>query len=259
MCCAGGLGDGAQPDREVGGARADGQGAGAGPRGGGGGGWAGACRGLPRPACSRALPLRFAGYCRRRERAASLHKPRSLGAFAFTLRHGPLRRINASRRTSGYCSRSDLSFALQRLHTPNHQAFADRVAAIFVPAVLACASLTFGAWWAAGGLHAFPDAWLTEGHSPFLFALLFGIAVVVRAGLLGGSGAVVKDKGFVQALGLLWTYRHRHGECQPVNPLLGPSPAGHRVPLRTRPGNPHSRHGGHGRGGADGHPDQGGC
>lgn len=29
--------------------------------------------------------------------------------------------------------------------------------------------------------HAFPDAWLPMGHTPFLFALLFGIAVLVIA------------------------------------------------------------------------------
>lgn len=33
----------------------------------------------------------------------------------------------------------------------------------------------------AGKTHAFPDAWLPMGHTPFLFALLFGIAVLVIA------------------------------------------------------------------------------
>jgi Cu+-exporting ATPase len=33
----------------------------------------------------------------------------------------------------------------------------------------------------AGTLHAFPDSWLPLGHTPFLFALLFGIAVLVIA------------------------------------------------------------------------------
>lgn len=34
---------------------------------------------------------------------------------------------------------------------------------------------------AAGSLHVFPDSWLPMGHTPFLFALLFGIAVLVIA------------------------------------------------------------------------------
>lgn len=33
----------------------------------------------------------------------------------------------------------------------------------------------------AGKTHAFPDSWLPMGHTPFLFALLFGIAVLVIA------------------------------------------------------------------------------
>lgn len=40
---------------------------------------------------------------------------------------------------------------------------------------------TFMCRYIAGKTHAFPDAWLPMGHTPFLFALLFGIAVLVIA------------------------------------------------------------------------------
>ncbi|KAG2488839.1 hypothetical protein HYH03_012637 [Edaphochlamys debaryana] len=61
------------------------------------------------------------------------------------------------------------------------QAFADRVAAIFVPTVIAVSLLTWMGWFIGGSLHTFPEDWLPEGHTPFLFALLFGIAVMVIA------------------------------------------------------------------------------
>ncbi|KAG2433084.1 hypothetical protein HYH02_012788 [Chlamydomonas schloesseri] len=61
------------------------------------------------------------------------------------------------------------------------QAFADRVASIFVPVVIAASLLTWVAWFVAGTVHAFPADWLPEGHTPFLFALLFAIAVLVIA------------------------------------------------------------------------------
>ena len=101
------------------------------------------------------------------------------------------------------------------------QAFADRVSAIFVPVVAALAALTWLAWFLAGTLGWYPPAWLPQasgsrldgsmlvvcavaqrlgqtlacrrsyqpselplalqGHNHFLFALLFGIAVLVIA------------------------------------------------------------------------------
>ncbi|KAG2435932.1 hypothetical protein HXX76_007127 [Chlamydomonas incerta] len=61
------------------------------------------------------------------------------------------------------------------------QAFADRVASIFVPVVIAASLLTWVGWFVAGTTRAFPAEWLPEGHSPFLFALLFAIAVLVIA------------------------------------------------------------------------------
>ncbi|GIL57370.1 hypothetical protein Vafri_12621 [Volvox africanus] len=60
------------------------------------------------------------------------------------------------------------------------QAFADRVAAIFVPLVIALALLTWFGWYMAGLTGVLKDA-LPPGHTPFLFALLFGIAVLVIA------------------------------------------------------------------------------
>ncbi|GFR44216.1 hypothetical protein Agub_g5404, partial [Astrephomene gubernaculifera] len=61
------------------------------------------------------------------------------------------------------------------------QAFADRVASIFVPLVIAASLITWLGWFTAGLTGAYPPGWLPEGHSPFLFALLFGIAVLVIA------------------------------------------------------------------------------
>jgi len=60
------------------------------------------------------------------------------------------------------------------------EAFADRVSAVFVPAVVAFAVATFGLWYglAVGGV--LPAAWTaTEGNA--LFALLFALAVLVIA------------------------------------------------------------------------------
>eukprot|EP00891_Asterochloris_glomerata_P002470 jgi/Astpho2/2470/e_gw1.00048.183.1_t len=61
------------------------------------------------------------------------------------------------------------------------QAFADRVSSIFVPIVVALAFFTWLAWYVAGRAGWYPASWLPEGHNHFLFALLFGIAVLVIA------------------------------------------------------------------------------
>lgn len=61
------------------------------------------------------------------------------------------------------------------------QGFADKVSAVFVPIVVALALLTWLAWYTAGTAGWYPDTWLPQGHSVFLFSLLFGIAVVVIA------------------------------------------------------------------------------
>ncbi|KAK9841413.1 hypothetical protein WJX74_005280 [Apatococcus lobatus] len=61
------------------------------------------------------------------------------------------------------------------------QAFADKVSSIFVPVVVCLAFVTWLSWYVAGSCGVFPPEWLPEGHNNFLFALLFGIAVLVIA------------------------------------------------------------------------------
>ncbi|EFJ52982.1 hypothetical protein VOLCADRAFT_102604 [Volvox carteri f. nagariensis] len=87
------------------------------------------------------------------------------------------------------------------------QAFADRVAGVFVPVVIAAALLTWLGWYVAGLTGAFPASWLPEGHTPFLFALLFGIAVLVIAcpcalGLATPT-AVMVGTGLAAQMGIL--------------------------------------------------------
>eukprot|EP00850_Spirogloea_muscicola_P011399 SM000070S21365 [mRNA] locus=s70:530729:535395:- [translate_table: standard] len=61
------------------------------------------------------------------------------------------------------------------------QRFADYVSSIFVPVVVLLAILTWLCWYMAGEAGAIPDSWLPAGTDHFLFALLFGIAVLVIA------------------------------------------------------------------------------
>ena len=61
------------------------------------------------------------------------------------------------------------------------QAFADRVSSYFVPTIVAVALLTTLVWYTAGAAGAYPRSWVPEGHSVFLFALLFGISVLCIA------------------------------------------------------------------------------
>ena len=61
------------------------------------------------------------------------------------------------------------------------QAVADRISAVFVPVVVSLSLLTTIVWWVCGSLNMFPRIWIPEGHSVFLFALMFGIAVMVIA------------------------------------------------------------------------------
>ncbi|KAK9916964.1 hypothetical protein WJX75_009286 [Coccomyxa subellipsoidea] len=61
------------------------------------------------------------------------------------------------------------------------QAFADYVSSIFVPIVVTVAMVTCLCWYVAGKHDWFPQEWLPAGHNHFLFALLFGIAVLVIA------------------------------------------------------------------------------
>ncbi|EIE22528.1 copper-translocating P-t [Coccomyxa subellipsoidea C-169] len=61
------------------------------------------------------------------------------------------------------------------------QAVADRISAVFVPIILAVAFVTWLGWFVAGETGAFPAEWFPMGSNAFLFALLFGIAVLVVA------------------------------------------------------------------------------
>ena len=61
------------------------------------------------------------------------------------------------------------------------QAAADRLAGAFVPAVVLAALSTFLVWYVAGVLRLYPAEWLPRGHTSFLFALRFSIAVLVVA------------------------------------------------------------------------------
>ncbi|CAM9391233.1 unnamed protein product, partial [Scytosiphon promiscuus] len=59
---------------------------------------------------------------------------------------------------------------------------ADRVAGVFVPAVMCASVVTFLGWFIAGEAGIIPTEWLAEERSDaFLFALLFGVSVVVVA------------------------------------------------------------------------------
>ena len=95
------------------------------------------------------------------------------------------------------------------------QALADRISAFFVPIVLALSFLVWLAWFVAGVTHAYPPNWVPSGSSGFLFALLFGIAVVVIAcpcalglatptavmvgtGVAAANGILVKSAGAMQ-------------------------------------------------------------
>jgi Cu+-exporting ATPase len=60
------------------------------------------------------------------------------------------------------------------------QKFADRVSGMFVPAVVALATVTFLIWFILGISSALPSEWLADTN-PFLFAFLKGIAVLVIA------------------------------------------------------------------------------
>eukprot|EP01041_Mallomonas_annulata_P010544 gene10544-21984_t len=67
-----------------------------------------------------------------------------------------------------------------QLHKAPVQALADRMASVFTPVVLCLALSTFLVWLGLAYLHLVPRDWFAEEYgSPVLFALLFGISVVV--------------------------------------------------------------------------------
>ncbi|CAN6855498.1 unnamed protein product [Brassica oleracea] len=62
------------------------------------------------------------------------------------------------------------------------QKFADYAASIFVPVVIALALFTLVGWSSIGGaVGAYPEEWLPEKGTHFVFSLMFSISVVVIA------------------------------------------------------------------------------
>ena len=61
------------------------------------------------------------------------------------------------------------------------QAFADRISSVFVPFVVAMATMTWLAWYVAGERGYFPSSWLPEGETKMIFAIMFGVSVLVTA------------------------------------------------------------------------------
>lgn len=60
------------------------------------------------------------------------------------------------------------------------QAYADRIAGIFAPCVIALSIVTFAVWYSLSLSHVVPKQWFQEEYGdPFLFSLLFAISVVV--------------------------------------------------------------------------------
>lgn len=58
---------------------------------------------------------------------------------------------------------------------------ADRVSAYFVPGVVSLAICTWLLWYICGITKSYSDDWRPGGCTPFLFALLFGLSVLVVA------------------------------------------------------------------------------
>ncbi|KAG5562405.1 hypothetical protein RHGRI_005216 [Rhododendron griersonianum] len=61
------------------------------------------------------------------------------------------------------------------------QKFADFVASIFVPTVVAMSLVTLLGWYFGGVMGAYPEDWLPNTGNYFVFALMFSISVVVIA------------------------------------------------------------------------------
>ncbi|KAG5395242.1 hypothetical protein IGI04_025205 [Brassica rapa subsp. trilocularis] len=61
------------------------------------------------------------------------------------------------------------------------QKFADYVASIFVPVVITLALFTLVGWSIGGAVGAYPDEWLPQNGTHFVFSLMFSISVVVIA------------------------------------------------------------------------------
>lgn len=114
--------------------------------------------------------------------SAPVHKAAGDSVIGGTVNMGGALRIRASR-VGADTALSQIVRLVEnaQLSKAPIQAFADRVSAVFVPIVAVLALLTWLMWYLAGTLHWYPPSWLPQGHNTFLFALLFGIAVLVIA------------------------------------------------------------------------------
>jgi len=87
-------------------------------------------------------------------------------------------------RATGVGSQTVLSQIVQLVHAAQTtkapiQAFADRVAGVFVPMVLIISFLTFIIWYVLLSTGIAPAEWRSPGTGNFLFAFLFGVAVML--------------------------------------------------------------------------------
>jgi Cu+-exporting ATPase len=83
------------------------------------------------------------------------------------------------------------------------QDLADRISAVFVPAILVLAAFTFSGWWWLGGLgHAWrPAVTLLVIACPCALGLATPVAVMVGIGAAARKGVLVRDAAALEALG----------------------------------------------------------
>ena len=84
------------------------------------------------------------------------------------------------------------------------QDLADRISAVFVPTILALATMTFAGWWWLGG--GFAEAWrpavtLLVIACPCALGLATPVAVMVGLGSAARKGVLVRDAAALEALG----------------------------------------------------------
>jgi len=105
-----------------------------------------------------------------------------------------------------------------QMSKPPIQAVADRISAYFVPAVILAAICTWLSWFVAGLRQWFPRDWYPAGSNAFLFALLFGITILVVAcpcalGLATPT-AIMVGSGVAASNGILIKVRSSRDCCR---------------------------------------------